>query len=97
MPTEARFAGPQAAENAGIPTSSTAGLQSTSSATTSIPENPTSASTLSNTPSTGNTGQAQYPEEYITTLTNLGMSRQEALNALEMSGGNIDLAASLLF
>jgi hypothetical protein len=28
---------------------------------------------------------------------NMGVSRQEALNALEMAGGNPELAASLLF
>ncbi|ORX49769.1 hypothetical protein DM01DRAFT_1100342 [Hesseltinella vesiculosa] len=40
---------------------------------------------------------SRFPEQHIQTLTNLGMSRQEAIQALEMSNGNLDLAASLLF
>ncbi|RUP46645.1 aspartyl protease-domain-containing protein [Jimgerdemannia flammicorona] len=38
-----------------------------------------------------------YPEETIQILVNLGVPRQEAIQALEMTGGNADMAASLLF
>ncbi|KAI8376341.1 uncharacterized protein BYT42DRAFT_383706 [Radiomyces spectabilis] len=47
-------------------------------------------------PSTSQT-TTRYPESDINVLVNLGVSRQEAIHALEMSGGNPDLAASLLF
>lgn len=41
---------------------------------------------------------SSYPEETIQFLINLGgISRQEAVQALEIAGGNADLAASLLF
>ncbi|KAI9317291.1 hypothetical protein BX666DRAFT_1944259 [Dichotomocladium elegans] len=40
---------------------------------------------------------SRYPEEHIALLTNLGVSRQEAINALDIASGNPDLAASLLF
>ncbi|KAI8096831.1 uncharacterized protein BX664DRAFT_67302 [Halteromyces radiatus] len=90
MPTEARFAGPLAAENAESSTSAT-----TAAATTAVPTAvPTTTTTA--TSHVADTS-SKYSEEHIKTLTNLGMSRQEAINALEMSGGNIDLAASLLF
>lgn len=36
-------------------------------------------------------------EEDISVLTNLGFSRQEAISALHATGGDVDLAASLLF
>jgi Holliday junction resolvasome RuvABC DNA-binding subunit len=38
-----------------------------------------------------------YSESDISTLTNLGVSRQEAIHALDMAGGNCEVAASLLF
>lgn len=38
-----------------------------------------------------------YSESDIATLTNLGVSRQEAIHALDMAGGNCEVAASLLF
>lgn len=40
---------------------------------------------------------SNYPEKDIKVLTDMGVSREEAINALEMAGGNPDLAASLLF
>lgn len=40
---------------------------------------------------------SQYPEPHIKQLTDLGFSREEALEALHKTGGNIDYAASLLF
>ncbi|GAA5801142.1 hypothetical protein HPULCUR_006584 [Helicostylum pulchrum] len=38
-----------------------------------------------------------YPEKDVKILTDMGVSREEALHALEMAEGNPDLAASLLF
>ena len=40
---------------------------------------------------------AQYPEAAIKTLTDMGCSRQEAINALEMTDGNVELAVGILF
>ena len=40
---------------------------------------------------------AKYSEENIKTLTDLGVSRTEAIGALDMCGGNVDMAASMLF
>ncbi|CAO3648814.1 unnamed protein product [Mucor fragilis] len=46
---------------------------------------------------TASTPSPVYPEKDIKLLTDMGVSRQEALNALEMAGGNPEVAASLLF
>ncbi|KAG1143836.1 hypothetical protein G6F37_009453 [Rhizopus arrhizus] len=46
--------------------------------------------------STTNT-QSRFSEKDIKLLTDMGVSRQEAIQALEMAEGNPDLAASLLF
>jgi DNA damage-inducible protein 1 len=46
--------------------------------------------------STTNT-QSKHSEKDIKLLTDMGVSRQEAIQALEMAEGNPDLAASLLF
>ena len=41
--------------------------------------------------------QSRYPEEHIRTLMDLGVSREVAISTLEAAGGNLDMAASLLF
>lgn len=41
--------------------------------------------------------QSKFSEKDIKLLTDMGVSRQEAIQALEMAEGNPDLAASLLF
>lgn len=41
--------------------------------------------------------QSRYSEEAITTLMGLGVSREVAISTLDAAGGNIDVAASLLF
>ncbi|KAJ2842433.1 DNA damage-inducible protein 1 [Coemansia erecta] len=43
------------------------------------------------------TPQQQYPEEAIKALMNLGVSREEAIRHLDAAGGNLDVAASLIF
>jgi DNA damage-inducible protein 1 len=40
---------------------------------------------------------SQYPEATIKILTDLGISRQEALGSLEACSGNVEMAVSLLF
>jgi DNA damage-inducible protein 1 len=39
----------------------------------------------------------RYPERDISTLMDLGVSREVAISTLEAAGGNVDVAASLLF
>ena len=41
--------------------------------------------------------QGMYSKEKIDALVNMGFSETEARNALESAGGNVDLAASLLY
>ena len=41
--------------------------------------------------------QARFPEEAIKTLMDFGVSREVAISTLDAAGGNIELAASLLF
>ncbi|CAE7230926.1 unnamed protein product [Rhizoctonia solani] len=38
-----------------------------------------------------------FPEEHITKLQEFGATREEAIRLLQMSGGNLDVAASLMF
>jgi DNA damage-inducible protein 1 len=40
---------------------------------------------------------AGFPEEHIQQLMGLGATREQAVGALEAAGGNMDIAASLLF
>lgn len=54
------------------------------------------ASSAGGLSSSSNT-QSKFSEKDIKLLTDMGVSRQEAIHALEMAGGNPDLAASLLF
>lgn len=42
------------------------------------------------------TGPASFPKEDIEQLTNMGFTKQEAVHALEMAGGNVEMAAGLL-
>jgi hypothetical protein len=40
---------------------------------------------------------SKYPESAIKTLSDMGCSREEAINALEMTNGNVELAVGILF
>ncbi|GAA5976776.1 hypothetical protein JCM5350_007244 [Sporobolomyces pararoseus] len=55
----------------------------------------TSSSASASTGSTG--GGAKYPEESVQALIGLGVGREEAIKLLDSTGGNTELAASLLF
>ena len=41
-------------------------------------------------------GPPSFPKEDIEQLTNMGFTKQEAIHALEMAGGNVEMAAGLL-
>ncbi|CAL1700324.1 unnamed protein product [Somion occarium] len=68
---------------------------------------PGSGHTLGSTPAPGigrgapaagaAVAQSRYPEQAINTLMGLGVSREVAISTLEAAGGNVDVAASLLF
>lgn len=45
----------------------------------------------------GSNPTSRFSEASITTLMGLGVSREEAIRALEAAGGNVDVAASFLF
>ena len=59
------------------------------------------AAAAPNLPSRGQPPQPQpqrsFPENDIDTLMGLGFTRQDAINALEATGGNVEYAAGLLF
>lgn len=42
-------------------------------------------------------GSPSYPERDISTLMNLGVTREMAISTLDAANGNVDVAASLLF
>ena len=66
-------------------------------ATTGPPASATSSSGPSITQQPlSTTGPASFPKEDIEQLTNMGFSKQEAIHALEMAGGNLEMAAGLL-
>ncbi|CDH58355.1 snare binding protein [Lichtheimia corymbifera JMRC:FSU:9682] len=90
MPTEARTAGPQAAANA--VGSSSRDAAPTSSGGTAQTQQQQQQPDKQQQPQ-----ESKYPEDHISILMNLGVSRQEAIHALDMASGNPDLAASLLF
>ena len=48
-------------------------------------------------PRSQRTLQSQHSEEKIGTLMNLGATREIAISKLDAAGGNLDVAASLLF
>ena len=75
-------------------TSSTGGSQATASRPSASASSP---SGLGNTQQPHTTpGPASFPKEDIEQLTNMGFTKQEAIQALEMAGGNVEMAAGLL-
>ena len=52
----------------------------------------------SNKPQSQSTpGPASFPKESIEQLIGMGFSREESIHALEMAGGNVEMAAGFLF
>ncbi|CDS12461.1 hypothetical protein LRAMOSA04655 [Lichtheimia ramosa] len=97
MPTEARTAGPQAAANA-VGSSSRDAASTSSGGTAQTQQQQQQAQQSSQQQQqTSSQQESKYPEDHISILMNLGVSRQEAIHALDMASGNPDLAASLLF
>ncbi|KAG6812949.1 hypothetical protein H0H92_015269 [Tricholoma furcatifolium] len=89
----------------GTSASSSSRTTTTSSTTPSLPQGQTSSGTSAipagqpaqvTTPIPQQT-QSRYPEEHIQTLMGLGVTREVAIRSLEATGGNLDVAASLLF
>lgn len=70
---------------------------SSSSSSSSAPAPTPSTSTKPPTQSTSSPSKPKYSEETIATITALGISRAEAIAALDAANGNPDVAASLLF
>lgn len=62
---------------------------------------PGSGNTLGRNPRPQHSSQSRssnrFPERDIQTLVNLGVSREVAISTLQAAGGNVDMAASLLF
>lgn len=107
LPDKAREP-PEVAESASGPSSS--GAPSSRPAPPAQPAFPGGGRTLGATPSArGGRGGAppapsrpaqpatRHSEEKIRTLMDLGASRELAISTLEAAGGNVDVAASLLF
>lgn len=69
------------------------------------PSFPGAGHTLGNNPSSSarapnpqqNPSRSRYPETDIQTLIGLGASREIAIEALDTAGGNVEIAASVLF
>jgi DNA damage-inducible protein 1 len=57
---------------------------------------PGSGNTLGSAPAQG-VPASRYPEKDIQMIMDLGVSREAAIQTLDAAGGNVDVAASLLF
>lgn len=66
-----------------------------SNASTSAPPTQAPAAPASSAPAPA--AAPKYPEEHIKTLMEFGATREMAISTLDAAGGNIDVAASLLF
>lgn len=80
-----------------VPSSASSSLPRGGSST---PQNPGSrfpggGHTLGGAPAAG-TG-ARYPENDVQTLVGFGASREQAIRLLDACGGNVDIAANMLF
>lgn len=58
---------------------------------------PQSRTPRAGTPSGGAPPPGRFPEKDIQIIMDMGLTRDEAIRALEATGGNVDIAASLLF
>ncbi|KAF8138765.1 hypothetical protein EV363DRAFT_1314712 [Boletus edulis] len=87
------------------PVSTSIGSSSSLREGSSVSQNPGSGSrfpggghTLGNAPVAGAGGTSiRYPEHDIQALIGLGASREQSIQLLNTSGGNVDIAASMLF
>lgn len=84
------LAGPVASASAGVPGSGMSWNHPPATASSSQPQQ--SSSTQSQPQS-----QSQHPPESIKSLTDLGATPQQAVTFLDAAGGNVEIAASLLF
>lgn len=90
----------ESAEHSTPSTSSNTGSSSLRFGTTSFPG---SGNTLGFAPTSSigsenqRGSQTRHPNEKIQTLIALGASREEAIRILDVAGGNVHIAASLLF
>lgn len=57
---------------------------------------PRAAAPAQSAPAAPAQAQSNFPEDAINTLMQLGISRQQAISALEATGGNVEYAAGLL-
>ena len=74
--------------------SSAGGSQATATRPSASAKPPLGSGTTQQAHSTP--GPASFPKEDIEQLTNMGFTKQEAIHALEMAGGNVEMAAGLL-
>jgi len=83
---------PQAGPSTHVPTPGASSFPGSGQALGSTP------AALGRVPSASQSSAASpFPEAAITTLMGLGASRELAIRTLEAAGGNLDVAASLLF
>lgn len=87
----------------GIKTSAVSGAVQPPPGASTSPTNPQpSVTTTTSGPNTQlprqqpSSSKNTFPDVDITKLMELGVSREEAINALELAGGNVDIAAGLL-
>ncbi|KAJ3047552.1 DNA damage-inducible protein 1 [Rhizophlyctis rosea] len=109
LPAKARWDGEQPAEGEEGPSGSTSTTTThPEDPRTGIPSNvpgmatPPPAAAARSTPAGASNppqvqSQSQHAEDKIKMLTDLGVSRQEAIGALDACGGNADVAANMLF
>jgi len=83
-------------EQPGPSTSSAASRGGAGPGQSSFPGSGQTLGTTRNTPVAAKQ-QSRYPEKDINLLMDLGVSREVAISTLDAAGGNVDVAASLLF
>ena len=60
-------------------------------------DDPTTTATAASSGAPSSKSVPLFPESAVNTLTAMGVSRAEAIQALDAANGNIDLAVGLLF